>query len=272
MPFDLANRSLVQKMALLVTGTTLFVTLAIAAISDLMLRQLAADLIQARLSEYKPVYELRPGMAHTSLKNQAPLLSAGDSVSLTLSQAVESVAEPSGAIQISEDGAELGALRRASLLLSLVVFGTVASIGTFATCSLLEPLKELETDADRLAKGDTSVQFRGMRRSDEIGNIAQSFAAVQQSVIELLKAQRATAGPPASGAVAAAAAREMWAAICNELRNIKDMLLAEYHVVAGRLQSQEGDRPARRAGSSAWDTWKAWLTSDTHFYRSATGK
>jgi hypothetical protein len=50
MLFDLANRSLVQKMALLVIGSTLFASVAIGAVGDLMLRRVATDLIEAKLS------------------------------------------------------------------------------------------------------------------------------------------------------------------------------------------------------------------------------
>jgi HAMP domain-containing protein len=214
MLFHLANCSLVQKMALLVAGTTLFVSLAIAAISDLMLRHLAADLVQSKLSDRVIAYDRRTGVGvgQAPRRTQSPLVLAdAEAVSQVASQAGAGIGErTTGPRETSEDGAELGSLRKTLLLLSLLVFAAGASIGIYVACSVLEPLRELEGDADRLAKGDTSIKLRGLHRSDEIGHIARSLAGVQQSLIEwsLLKAQRASSVPPPSGAIAAAA-REM---------------------------------------------------------------
>jgi HAMP domain-containing protein len=277
MLFDLANCSLIQKMALLVVGTTLFVSLAIGAISDLMLRHLAADLVQSKLSDRVVAYDLRTGtgVGQAPRKTESPLVLAdAEAVSQVQSQAGAGIGDrTAGPGETSEDWAELGSMRRTLLLLSLLVFAAVTSIGIYVACSVLEPLRELERDADRLAKGDTSIKLRGLHRSDEIGHIAQSLAGVQQSLIEwsLLKAQRASVVSHPSGAVAAAA-REIWAAVSNELRNIKVLLLSEYHVVAANFRGPEGGSLFGRTASPAWDVWKAWLTGDTRIYRSATGK
>jgi HAMP domain-containing protein len=277
MVFDLANCSLVQKVALLVAGTTLFVSLTIGAISDLMLRHLAADSVQSKLSDRMVAYDPRTGIGvgQAPRKTQAPLLLVdAKAASQVPSQAGAGIGErttdPSDAL---EDGAELGSMRKALLLLNLLAFAAAASIGIYAASSVLEPLRELERDADRLAKGDTSIEFRGLHRSDEIGHIAQSLAGVQQSLIEwsLFKAQRASVVPYPSGAVAAAA-RGMWAAVSNELRNIKVLLVSEYNLVAAYFRGPEGGNLSGRAASSAQEVWKTWLIGDAHINRAATGK
>jgi HAMP domain-containing protein len=124
-------------------------------------------------------------------------------------------------------------MRRALLLLSLLVFAVTVSIGIYVALAVLEPLKELEKDADRLAKGDPSVRFRGLQRSHEIGQIARSLAEMQETLIQWsLKTRHATGVSHPSNDIVAAA-RKAWAVMGNELLNIKVLLGSEVRSIVG---------------------------------------
>ena len=70
------------------------------------------------------------------------------------------------------------------LLITLAAFGIFA-VGSLYTAGLVtKPLRTLARAAERLGSGDYTTPVQGLHRSDEIGELAQSFESMRISVAE----------------------------------------------------------------------------------------
>ncbi|HJW10562.1 MAG TPA: HAMP domain-containing protein, partial [Albitalea sp.] len=72
-------------------------------------------------------------------------------------------------------------LLAAVTLAGFVLFGLV---GAVATRRMTTPLRELAAAADRLRAGDYTTPMDGVRRSDEIGHLANAFEQMRVSVAD----------------------------------------------------------------------------------------
>ncbi len=70
------------------------------------------------------------------------------------------------------------------LAITLLAFGIFAVGSLYTTRRVTTPLRKLTQAAERLGSGDYDTPMRGLGRSDEIGQLAQSFEAMRVSVAE----------------------------------------------------------------------------------------
>ena len=70
------------------------------------------------------------------------------------------------------------------LAITLLAFGIFAVGSLYTTRRVTTPLRELTQAAERLGSGDYDTPMRGLDRSDEIGQLAQSFESMRVSVAE----------------------------------------------------------------------------------------
>jgi len=75
-------------------------------------------------------------------------------------------------------------LQLALLLITLVGFGVFGLGSLFTAQRVTTPLRDLAEAAERLGAGDYATPMRGLRRSDEIGDLAQAFEQMRVSVGE----------------------------------------------------------------------------------------
>ena len=75
-------------------------------------------------------------------------------------------------------------LQLSLLLTTLAGFGIFAVGSLYTTRRVTTPLRKLTQAAERLGSGDYDTPMRGLGRSDEIGQLAQSFEAMRVSVAE----------------------------------------------------------------------------------------
>lgn len=76
-------------------------------------------------------------------------------------------------------------LQLALLLVSLVGFAAFSVFGVLTASRFTTPLRKLSAAADRLGAGDYSTPVTaGMRRSDEVGHLAQAFEQMRVSVAD----------------------------------------------------------------------------------------
>ncbi|MFT3954043.1 MAG: EAL domain-containing protein [Piscinibacter sp.] len=70
------------------------------------------------------------------------------------------------------------------LLITLAAFGVFAIGSLYTAGRVIKPLRTLASAAERLGSGDYATPVRGLHRSDEIGELAQSFESMRISVAE----------------------------------------------------------------------------------------
>jgi methyl-accepting chemotaxis protein len=274
MPFDLANRSLVQKMSMLVLGITLFVSIVVGGFGDLMLRRLANDLVEAKLLSSVASLDrvvdsggaaLSPVKGPDGRVDGEPAMHKDPGLAVVTASLVEKGAVQNAAetIETLDEGSALGTMRKMLLMADVLVFAAVAFIGITIARGFLEPLSDLEREVDRLSKGDTNVQLSALSRSDEIGHMARSVATIRESLVELarLKAQRGSVFSQQSATVVTGF-RELWDGIRTELWNVKELLASEGRLLAEQFDRRATSRLSSRTINSAWQSWKAWLTDE----------
>jgi methyl-accepting chemotaxis protein len=279
MPFDLANRSLVQKMSMLVLAITLFVSIVVGGFGDLMLRRLASDLAEAKLSSSVTSLDrivdrggaaLSPVMAPDGRVDGEPVMHKNPGPAVVTASLVEkgAVQDAAETIETLDEWAALGTMRKMLLMADILVFAAVAFIGVKIARGFLEPLGDLEKEVDRLSKGDTNVQLSAMSRSDEIGHIARSVATIRESLMELaqLKAQRGSVFSQQSATVVTVV-RDLWKGIRTEFWNVKELLAAEGRLLAEQFDRRAANRLSSPTINSAWQSWKAWLTEEPNLAR-----
>lgn len=249
MQFDLANRNLAQKISILVLGITLFASLAIGGVGEIVLHKVTDS--QAKHAASVASLDRLVGQGGATL---SPVRAADGSIvgMLVMQQDAGPVVMPASfegqglVVQASETVATaapdygVGAARTMLLIAGVAVFAVVGLVGTRISRGLLEPLGELEKDVARLADGDTSVRIHALSRSDEIGRIARSIAKIQQSLIELskLKAHRVLSGT--NGVIENL--KEMWGDLKSAVRNAREMLFTDGQTVSETL-------------SRSWSNW-----------------
>jgi diguanylate cyclase (GGDEF)-like protein len=150
----------------------------------------------------------------------APWLSAISTLSPAAAQRLAGQdwpAQPAGMTPVSVDGEELGVrgrwltalaerpgaavlalvslsiddatrtprdLQYGLLAITLLAFAIFAVGSLYTTRRVTTPLRQLTQAAERLGSGDYDTPMRGLDRSDEIGQLAQSFEAMRVSVAE----------------------------------------------------------------------------------------
>ncbi len=70
------------------------------------------------------------------------------------------------------------------LAITLIAFGVFAVGSLYTTRRVTTPLRSLTAAAERLGAGDYATPMRGLRREDEIGQLAQSFESMRVSVAD----------------------------------------------------------------------------------------
>jgi len=249
MQFDLSNRNLAQKVSILVLGITLFVTLAIGGVGEMVLQSVGASHAKhtssvasldrligqggAMLSPVRAADGRIVGMLVMQQDAGAAVIPASFDGQGLVVRAAETVVAP-------DANYALGAAHVMLLLGGIAVFAVVALVGTRITRGLLAPLGELEKDIDRLAQGDTSVRIHAMNRTDEIGRIARSIAKIQESLVELarLKTQKMVAG----GSNLVNNLKELWGDLKGAVRNAREMISSDSHTISQNL-------------SQGWKNW-----------------
>ncbi|WP_022723761.1 HAMP domain-containing protein [Rhodopseudomonas sp. B29] len=248
MQFDLTNRSLAQKISILVLGITFVVTLAIGGVGEMVLQKVTASHAKqaasvasldrligqggAMLSPVRAADGSIVGMLVMQQESGPVVMPASFEGQGLVVQAAETVVT-----QAADTG--VGAGRTMLLLAGIVVFAVVALVGTRISQGLLKPLGELEKDVARLANGDVAVNIHALSRSDEIGRIARSLVKIQESLIELakLKTKRVVSGT--LGIVDNL--REMWGDLKSAARNAREMLFSDGKTISETLSRSWND-------------------------------
>jgi hypothetical protein len=256
--------SLVQKVSMLVMGIALFVSIVIGGVGDLLLRRLATNLVEARLpSGVASVARIvdRGEAAVTAImgadgsvvgavimrKNTGAAIIPALLVDQSLPQNVAATAVT------LEEGSGLGAMRWVLFIVCILVFAAVTLVGMKIARDLIEPLIRLTKELDLLAKGDTTVKFSALERTDEIGQIARSAATVQESLGELARFKAA------HGVTQPGAALRIWDGVQSWYGRAKELMVSEGRIVANGLSMLV----PRSTATRFWQTWKASLTKKT---------
>ncbi len=79
---------------------------------------------------------------------------------------------------------EVYRLHKVNFLLSLVGIGLLALLATLVARSIAKPLKEMATATKKIAVGDLNIELEAVRRTDEVGMLAQSFTQMAQGLKE----------------------------------------------------------------------------------------
>ncbi|NEW88437.1 MULTISPECIES: HAMP domain-containing protein [Rhodopseudomonas] len=249
MQFDLSNRNLAQKISILVLGITLFASVAIGGVGEMVLHKVTDS--HAKQSARVASLDRLVGQGGATL---SPVRAADGSIvgMLVMQQDSGPVVMPASfegqglVVQASETVVTstpdygVGAARTMLLLAGIAVFAVVGLVGTRISRGLLAPLGELEKDVERLASGDTSVRIHALSRSDEIGRIARSIAKIQQSLIELAKLKSHRVLDGTNGILANL--KEMWMDLKGAVSNAREMLFTDGRTVSETL-------------SRSWSNW-----------------
>jgi hypothetical protein len=262
MPFDFANRGLVQKVSMLVLGIALFVSIAIGGAGDLLLKRVVANLVQAKLP--------------SSVASLAQIVDRGDATVTPIMGADGNVigvvmmgkntgagiipasfAAPSKVQNVAAGGLSLdelsglGATRRMLLLICVFVFAGVTLVGMKIACGFLDPLVQLTKEVDRLAKGDTTVKLSALDRIDEIGQIARSAATIQESLAELARLKAAQGVEPRGTVLL-----RIWEGFRARLGQARELMASEGRMLGSGVTMLL----PRSSATSVWRGWKAWLS------------
>jgi len=250
MQFDLSNRNLAQKISILVLGITLFVSLAIGGVGEMVLQSVGAHQAKhassvasldrligqggAMLSPVRAADGRIVGMLVMQQDAGAAVIPAAFDGQGLVVKAAETVVAP-------DADYAMGAAHVMLLLAGIAVFAVVALVGTRISRGLLAPLGELEKDIDRLAQGDTSVRIHDTNRTDEIGRIARSIAKIQESLVELarLKTQKVVTG----GTNLINNLKELWGDLKGAVRNAREMIASDSQTI----------------GQNLTQSWRNWL-------------
>jgi len=249
MQFDLSNRSLAQKISILVLGITFVVALAIGSVSQVVLNKVSTEQAKqhasvasldrlighggATLSPVRAADGSIVGMLVMQQESGPVVMPASYEGQGLVVQAAETVTAPTANYALSAANTML-------LLAGIVVFAVVGLIGTRISRGLLAPLGELEKDVEKLASGETNIRIHALSRSDEIGRIARSIAKIQESLIELakLKTQRVVGGANS----VLENLKEMWGDLRSAARNAREMLFTDGKTISETL-------------SRSWSEW-----------------
>jgi methyl-accepting chemotaxis protein len=248
MHFDLSNKNLAQKISILVLGITLFASLAIGGVGEMVLQKVtnsqarhAASVASldrlvaqggAMLSPVRAADGSIVGMLVMQQDAGAVVMPASFEGQGLMVQAAETVVAPAADYGV-------GAARTMLLLAGVVVFAVVGLVGTRISRGLLAPLGELEKDVARLANGDTTVHLHALSRTDEIGRIARSLAKIQVSLIEYakMKTQRMLGGTTS----VMENLKEMWGDLRSAAKNAREMLFSDGRTVSETLSRSWND-------------------------------
>lgn len=249
MHFDLSNRSLAQKISILVLGITFIVALAVGGAGEMALQKAndasskhAASVASldnligqggAMLSPVRAADGSIVGMLVMQQDAGPVVMPASYEGQGLFVQAAETVVAPA-----ADQGLKAG--HTMLLLAGIVIFAVVAMIGTRISQGLLAPLGELEKDVAQLANGNTSVHLHALSRSDEIGRIARSIAKIQESLIEFAKMKSRRVVSSTNGLFDGL--REMWGDLKSAAKNAKVMLFTDGQTVSETL-------------SRSWNEW-----------------
>ena len=244
MKLDLANRSLAQKMSILVFGITLVVSVTIAGISGLILNNIGGKaktagslasidrLVEQGGAALSPVTASDGRVVGMLVMRQdagPALIPASFEGQGLVVKTAETVAVP------ADPGYAMGAAQVLLLIAGILVFAIVAYVGTMIARGLLAPLGQLEKEVDLLSRGKTDVQISALGRTDEIGRIARSMARIQQSLIELarIKSQRIAS----QQASLVSNLKQVWLDIREAFRNAFHILGSDAKMIGQHLRS-----------------------------------
>jgi methyl-accepting chemotaxis protein len=251
MHLDLSNRSLAQKISILVMGITLFVSMAISGVGEMILQNVASKqakqvgslasldrLVDQGGAVLSPVMggdgkvvgmlvmrkDAGPAVLPASYDGQGLVVKAAETTVVS--------ADPDYA---------LGAAHVLLLLAGIAVFVVVGFVGTRIARGLLEPLGQLEKEVDLLARGNTNVRISALSRTDEIGRIARSMARIQESLIELARIKTQKIVGSQSDLINNL--KELWSDLRGAFRNAKDLLSSDGRMVGAHMRT----------------SWKNWI-------------
>jgi methyl-accepting chemotaxis protein len=245
MHFDLANRNLAQKVSILVLGITLFVSLAIGGVGELVLQSVSAKqakqagslaaldrLVNQGGAVLSPVMgsdgRVVGMMVMRTDAGPAVIPASYDGQGLVVRTAESTV------VSAQPDYAN-GAGHVFLLLAGIAVFAVVALVGTRIARGLLEPLGQLEKEVDLLARGNTNVRISALSRTDEIGRIARSMARIQESLVELAKIKTQRLSVQSSNLVGNL--KEMWSELKASLRTAKELLSSDSQMIGKHFKT-----------------------------------
>ncbi|ABD85838.1 HAMP domain-containing protein [Rhodopseudomonas palustris] len=242
MNFDLSNRSLAQKISILVLGITLFVTLTISGVGQMALQKVSAEKAKNSNSVASLGRLVDQGGAVLSPVTGADgrvvgmLVMSKDAGAAVMPASFDGsmVIQTADSVVTSDPQYGLGAANTLLLLAGIAVFAIVGFVGTRIARGLLEPLGQLEKDIDQLAKGNTQVRLHALSRTDEIGRIARSIAKIQESLVELarIKTQRFVSDHPSL----VNNLKEFWNDLKGAVRNAKVMLSSDGQMVGQHVR------------------------------------
>jgi hypothetical protein len=261
---NFANRGLVQKVSMLVMGIALFVSIVIGGVGDLLLWRLATNLVQAKVpSGVASLVQIvdRGEAAVTSIMGADGSVVGVVIMSKNTGAAIipASLVDPNPAQNVAattvtvDQGSDPGAMRMLLFIVCVLVFAGVTFVGMKIAHGVLEPLVRLTKEVDLLAKGDTTVKFSALDRTDEIGQIARSAAMIQESLAELARL-KAAHGVTQPGAVLV----RIWDGLRSWYGKTKELMASEGRMLASGLSMLV----PRSSAACFWQTRKAWLTKE----------
>ncbi len=197
MDSDQHNFRLHHKIAVTVLGVALFVAVAIGTMGDWMLRSLATDIAQAQPPTNLAVLQNMSGAGGSVIASPVVTADGKQGILLTRMPVDPEPMPATFTVQVdpaehivlaSQPGTDLlaiGPMRRNLLLTSIAVLAIGTLLGFAAARFFTQPLGQLVSDLDRLAKGDTTVRFNDSSRTDEIGDISRAAVVFRGSITEL---------------------------------------------------------------------------------------
>ncbi|HEV8322125.1 MAG TPA: HAMP domain-containing sensor histidine kinase, partial [Myxococcota bacterium] len=149
------------------------------------------------------------------------------------------VGEVDATFSLAAARASLARIRRAVLLVTLLLFGVAAAAAALFAATIVRPLRKLEAATDRVARGDLSSEVEA-RGADEVAGLARSFNEMLRALERSREAVRAAAVELARREHLATLG-QFTSVVAHELRNPLGIILSSAQVAAN-----EGRTPAQR--------------------------
>jgi len=96
---------------------------------------------------------------------------------------------------IIREAEEVIASERRQLIVFLgIALGIAVIVTVVLSRGISKPLKELQEEAERVAKGDLTLEFNGSKGKDEVGELSRSFAQMTRSLKTLISSVKEASG------------------------------------------------------------------------------
>jgi signal transduction histidine kinase len=149
------------------------------------------------------------------------------------------VGEVDATFSLAAARASLARIRRAVLLVTLLLFGVAAAAAALFAATIVRPLRKLEAATERVARGDLSSEVEA-RGADEVAGLARSFNEMLRALERSREAVRAAAVELARREHLATLG-QFTSVVAHELRNPLGIILSSAQVAANEERT-----PAQR--------------------------